>query len=279
MNPAVFFSIIIPTLNEEKYLPRLLKSLAKQTYKDFEVIVVDGRSNDKTCQVFEKLQKNLPSSRLIISENRNVAAQRNLGGKEAKGSYLVFFDADVDIQPTFLEEVHVACVKKKFPLATTYLATDSRKSVDQLMITLGNLIVELAKGINRPFSGGYNTIVKKEIFDKLHGFGENMTIGEDHDFVLRALEKNIEIIILKEPKVVFSLRRFRSEGTLQVLRKYTQAQIYSLVKGPITHELFDYPMGGHVHKRRRKKIDLTKFNTYIKTINKLQRGLINLLKE
>lgn len=275
---SVYFSIIIPTLNEEKYLPKLLKALSSQTYRDFEVILVDGNSDDKTVEVFHKFGKLLPSSQEIVSEKRNVAYQRNLGGYKACGKYLVFFDADVNISPTFMEELHLASIKKKFDLATTWIEPDSNKSIDKVMLMLGNLGQELAKIVNKQFTGGYNTICTKEVFLKLKGFAEDQMINEDHDFALRANKKNIEICILQEPKVVFSLRRFRSEGLLRVLRKYAQAELYYLLKGPITHEMFEYRMGGHVHQKRRKRIDLTKFNTYLKALKKLEKKIIKLIE-
>ena len=64
-----YFSIIIPALNEEKYISGLLKSLINQTYKEFEVILVDGMSADKTVSVFKKFQNKLPRSQYLVAEN------------------------------------------------------------------------------------------------------------------------------------------------------------------------------------------------------------------
>ncbi|KKS97967.1 MAG: family 2 glycosyl transferase [Candidatus Gottesmanbacteria bacterium GW2011_GWA2_43_14] len=274
-----YFSVIIPALNEEKYLPTILKSLTMQTFKDFEVIVVDGNSRDKTVDVFNKFRPKLPYSKILVTKRANVGFQRNSGGKEAGGKYFIFLDADVDISSTFLEEIHLASIKKGFKLATTWIMPDSRDPIDQTMILLGNLGQELSKLFNKPFSGGYNTIVKKEAFQKLKGFREDMKINEDQDFAIRAFKKNIETVILQEPKVTYSLRRFRSEGTLQVLRKYAQSNLHFYLKGPITHELFEYRMGGHVHKRRRKQLNLTKIDTYIKAMEKLEDKIVALLSE
>lgn len=280
MHEKPFFSVVIPTLNEEKYLPTILKSLGSQTFRDFEVIVIDGRSKDRTKEVFEKFASKLPFSTFVLASKTNVGHQRNLGGEKAKGRYLVFLDADTNIEETFLEEVHVAAVKKKFFLATTWIVPDSDKPMDNLMMFFGNLLSELAKEINKPFAGGYNTIVKKNIFLKLNGFREDIKISEDHDFSIRALKKNIECVILKEPRVTYSLRRFRAEGTLPVLRKYAHGQIYSLLKGPITRELFDYPMGGHVHKvKRRKKVNILKLDKYLRGMEKLEEKITKLLSE
>ena len=73
------FSVIIPTLNEEKYVGVLLNSLEKQEFKDFEVLVVDGNSKDSTCKVVRAYTKSVPNFRLIKSPKRGVAYQRNYG--------------------------------------------------------------------------------------------------------------------------------------------------------------------------------------------------------
>ena len=265
-----YFSVIIPTLNEEKYLPVLLKSLSGQTFRDYEVILVDGKSEDNTVTVFKKFEKYLPSSQSIISNKKNVSFQRNQGALKAAGKFLVFFDADVYIDKTFLEEIHLSSIKKKFKLATTYILPDSDKSADQILLLFSNLGMEISKIIKKPFLGEYGTIVDRDVFLKLNGFREDVTMSEGHDFAIRALKKNIETFVLPEPKIILSLRRFRSEGTLSVLRRISKSFIYTVLRGPITHKMFEYNMGGHVHKKRRRRIDFMKINTYIKAINRLE---------
>ncbi len=274
-----FFSVIIPALNEEKYLPKIFKSLAGQTFRDFELILVDGKSVDGTIRVFEKFKDQFPKALLITSEKRNVSYQRNLGGRAAKGEYLVFLDADVDVCETFLEEIHLAAVKQKFTLATTWIIPDSNKTIDQLMLMIANLNVEIAKVINKPFTGGYNTIVKRDFFLRLKGFREDLFISEDHDFSIRACKAGAEVVILKEPYVIWSLRRFRSEGHLGVFRKYAKASIHMLLHGPITKAIFEYPMGGHAHIKKGKKPDLIKLNTYFSAMQKLEDKIVKLLEE
>ena len=89
-------SIIIPTLNEENYLPALLNSLKGVTFP-IEIIVVDGNSDDNTATVVEKFKPfffNNSSLRLLTSK-RGIALQRNFGATEAKYDLLIFCDADI----------------------------------------------------------------------------------------------------------------------------------------------------------------------------------------
>jgi CDP-glycerol glycerophosphotransferase len=75
------FSIVIPTLNEEKFLPTLLASLARQTRTDFDVVVVDGSSQDQTVAVAKSFRSQPPKLQVVVSEKASASLQRNLGAK------------------------------------------------------------------------------------------------------------------------------------------------------------------------------------------------------
>ena len=96
---APLFSIIIPTLNEELFLPTLLVSLTEQSFGDFEVIVIDGSSADKTVAIASSFEKKLPRLEIIVSKIAGLPLQRNLGAKAARGSYFIFVDADSVLFP------------------------------------------------------------------------------------------------------------------------------------------------------------------------------------
>ena len=86
------FSIIIPTLNEERYLPNLLNDLDNQQTRNFEVIIVDGKSEDQTREEALQFARKFPF-KFIQSPKRNLSYQRNLGAKNSNGKYFFFFDA------------------------------------------------------------------------------------------------------------------------------------------------------------------------------------------
>lgn len=94
----VVLSIVIPTLNEEKYLPHLLGSLENQTFKDFEILAADANSQDATRDI-------AASHDCQIVAGGRIAQGRNAGTRQARGEYILFLDADVTVAPTFLEEL------------------------------------------------------------------------------------------------------------------------------------------------------------------------------
>jgi len=79
-------SIIIPALNEENYLPKLLGSIKKQTFKDYEVIVADAHSKDRTREIARKFGAK-------IVDGGRPANGRNIGAKAASGEFLFFFES------------------------------------------------------------------------------------------------------------------------------------------------------------------------------------------
>lgn len=102
MNKIPYFSIVIPLYNKEKYIKRTLKSVLKQTFTNFEVIIVDDGSTDNSSEII----KSINDSRicLIQQENGGPSKARNRGIQEAKGEFIAFLDADDEWLPGKLEK-------------------------------------------------------------------------------------------------------------------------------------------------------------------------------
>lgn len=99
-------SVIIPTYNEEQSVKDCLESLAKQSFGDFEVIVVDDGSTDNTATIIKSLITYHPSLiTLLLQKHKGPGAARNLGVKEARGEILVFVDADMTFDKNFLKNL------------------------------------------------------------------------------------------------------------------------------------------------------------------------------
>lgn len=234
-----FFSIIIPTLNEAVYLPRLLKDLVGQTFKDFEAIVVDAKSRDETIKKALKFE-NLLNLKIITSNKKNVAYQRNLGAKTAKSEILIFFDADTGIDKNFLEQIKRAFMTKNPDVLTTWIKEESLSERDKAIATLMNLIFELSRSLKKPAAMGSMLAVKKSALLKVGGFNSKYTFGEDSKFVQTLFKKGYKYIILRNVKYKWSLRRFKNRKTLEVVRDYILLNLGETFKSKIP----EYPMGG-----------------------------------
>ncbi len=106
------FSIIVPVYNVEKYIDDCLKSIEKQTYDDFEVIVVNDGSPDNSQSIIDKYVKKDVRFKSYIKKNGGLSDARNFGVKKARGEYLLFVDSDDDINERLLEEIDKVSDKK-----------------------------------------------------------------------------------------------------------------------------------------------------------------------
>ncbi len=97
------FSIIIPVYNVEKYLGNCLESIDRQTFRDFETILVDDGSTDASPQLCDRYAASRPNARAVHQANRGLTGARNRGLDEATGEYIVYIDSDDTLQPCALE--------------------------------------------------------------------------------------------------------------------------------------------------------------------------------
>jgi len=205
------FSIIIPTFKEETHLPLLLKSIKKQEYSDYEIIVVDNKSPDKTRAIAQKFN-------CIIVDGGMPGVARNKGSHVAKGDWLLFFDADVIIPPKFLSKL-----SKKIDLnlsiigATTYVKPISKHPFDWLFFIGGNIGTGILQYI-KPVAHGFIMIVKKDIFKSLQGFNEKLVLGEDFDLATRIGKKG-KFKVFSDLYIKVSVRRFKKEGRFKLFIK------------------------------------------------------------
>jgi glycosyltransferase involved in cell wall biosynthesis len=237
-------SIIIPCLNEEYFLPHLLKNLTSQTFKNFEVIVVDGNSEDKTVQVAQKFNKKYPL-KVLTTKTRGVSYQRNFGAKKAKSDILLFFDADTQIPPNYLKEVIQAFQNKRADFLTTYIQIDSQKFSERIFVLLTHTIFVIGKIFKSTNSYGAMQMVKKKAFFKVNGYDTKTKYGEDSQLFEKLYQQGYKYIILKNPRYFFSMRRFRNQGIFKVITQ--QFKIYtSLLKHGYHHDKLakKYQMGG-----------------------------------
>lgn len=246
-----YFSVIIPTLNEESNLPILLESLCKQTLRDFEVIVGDCGSTDKTKEKALEFVDKLPTLLFTTQPRHSIGAARNFGAKQAKGVYFVFLDADVKVEKNFLEEVkkHIECDGVDF--LTMWNRSESTRWQGRALFALLNHTMSLFAKI-KPGANGPCMIASRELFEKIRGFDPDVIFGEDFDFASRSHKAGCKFGVYKTPIIYVSTRRFEKEGFVKSLYKSLRALVHENILGPIRKPIFDYEMGGQYYKRDQK---------------------------
>lgn len=225
-------SIIIPTLDEEDYLPRLLDCLRKQKGSgDFEIIVADAGSQDKTREIAMAFGCKIVKGGLP-------ARGRNQGVKEAKGDLLLFLDADVLPEEDFLREAIEEFKKRNLDIATFSIVPLSEKKGPKIVFNFFyNYPLQVLEG--RWAHGAMGILVKRWLHQKIGGFDEKIKIGEDHHYVQRA-SKIGKFGMVKSTKIFVSLRRIKKEGWVRTGLKYSFAELHMKFKGPVKKDIFQY---------------------------------------
>lgn len=227
-------SIIIPTLNEEKYLPLLLDSLSKQTYQNFEIIVADNYSIDSTPLIVA-----MAGAKLV--EGGLPARGRNNGARFAKGEWLLFLDADVILPPDFLEKTMAEIEKSNFSVASCLVYPLSDKRIDRFLLGVTNLYTQAVKNFF-PHAPGFCIFCKKEVHQLVGGFDEKIKLGEDIDYVFRS-SKISNFGLLNTIRVPVSVRRLDKDGRFNISVKYLAAEAHIIFIGPICSNIFNYEFG------------------------------------
>ncbi len=238
----MYLSIIIPTLNEEKYLPLLLQSIKKQDFKDYEIIVADAGSTDRTIKIAKNYGCRIISGGLP-------AKGRNQGAKIAKGDLFLFLDADIIfLAPDFLGKLLKKFKKRSLDIAS-FPVSPQGKTIDRIVYKIYNSWTDLTQKF-LPHASQV-ILVKKEIHRFVKGFDEEIKIGEDHAYA-RETKKFGKFGFLGIKPILTSARRFEVDGRLKTYLKYFLAGLYIFFFGPIKSDIFKYKFGHYYCKNKRK---------------------------
>ncbi len=186
------FSVIIPLYNKEPHVKRALDSVINQTVQDFEIIVVNDGSTDKSADVVKTFSD--ARIRLINQKNAGVSVARNRGINEAKSELIAFLDADDEWMPDYLETI--LRLREKYPFAGLYATSLKTEFIDNVLMgkdeELRKLIpdeglilnffkVNLKEISHKDIFYTSSVTVPKKIFLELGGFQTGFWWGEDID--------------------------------------------------------------------------------------------------
>ncbi|MCF7917231.1 MAG: glycosyltransferase [Candidatus Omnitrophica bacterium] len=185
MDKKPSFSIIIPTYNRKQFLKIAVDSVLKQTYPNYELIIVDDGSNDST-EKFIKSYKN-PKINYYYQQNKGPASARNLGIRKAKGEFICFLDSDDRFRTD------------KLKISYRYIKENPGHKIfhsEEIWYRNGKFLSQkkehkkpngfIFKNAAKLCSISISTaVIKKEVFKKIGNFDQNLLACEDYDFWLR----------------------------------------------------------------------------------------------
>ena len=236
MDRKPFISVVIPTLNEEKYVHLPLESFTKQTYNNFEVIVTDGNSTDHTHQIAKKF-----SARVVNSNNTTVTMARQKGADAARGDIIVGADADTRYPPDHLERIvnHFADHPQVVAVGSggifeskpwwCYWGWHINYAFIEWFYRLTGIVLYLP---------AFNLSYRKSVFKKIGGYNTYLDFGGDELDILDRFKKSGKVIY--DPKLyAYPSSRRAKEGFWRLMIKHTLIDYYG---GYIVAKIFKKPL-------------------------------------
>lgn len=221
-----FFSVIVPTFNRQDFLSTCIDSVLKQTFKDFEIIVVDDGSTDNTRELLNNYYGQ--KFKYILTDHLGVSHSRNTGILNSGGEYIAFLDSDDRWD------------ERKLEMTADYIGKCPEISIfhtDEIWYRNGKLLKQKEKH-KRPSGQVYEyclplccigmstSVVKKTLFEEIGMFDEELPACEDYDFWLRACIGH-SVMLIPEPLTIKDGGRVDQLSNQPGLDKY---RIYSLEK-------------------------------------------------
>lgn len=184
--PIPMISIVIPLYNKEDCVSTTLQSVLNQSFTNFEIVVVDDGSTDKSLSIVSSLSDN--RIRLFSQNNGGPSSARNRGLKESRADYIAFIDADDIWDPNYLKEM--VFLINRFPDAVfwsfNYSVIEDRKIKDVRSKEYCGYVSENWDAFPFPFFTSASCC-RKSTMDDLGGFDERIVYGEDLDMWFRLL--------------------------------------------------------------------------------------------
>lgn len=230
-------SIVIPTLNEEKYLPGLIASIKKQSFSDYEIIVSDGGSKDNTQKIAEENNCKF----VVDTEHHHPSWQRNNGAAIATGDILLFLDADTVLQDEFLEKVIPEFISRKLIGGGFYFDFNPNSLSYRIFSWLANFFCFFRQYFS-PASVGAGLLATREAHNTIHGFDPEVLLAEDYDYCDR-LSNVGKFRMIQSCRLLYSSRRIQKEGWLKTGLSWMRMAMFTVFHRKIKNNKIKYEFG------------------------------------
>jgi glycosyltransferase involved in cell wall biosynthesis len=209
-------SVVVPALNEEKYISGCLESLTSQSFDgDYDVIVVDGGSSDRTVEIANRF-----ADHIVSSARRPVGAARNEGARLASGRIIAFIDADTIASRCWLSAIEESFKDRSTIGVTGPTLPSDGAALDLVTYRLWTIYLQkVLLSIGMPHVIGFNCAYRKAPFVRVGGFDETNLTSEDIRLALK-MRRLGRIVFQKQMFALTSARRFRKYGAAYIAGFY-----------------------------------------------------------
>ncbi len=190
-----FFSILVPTYNQTEYLRDALDSLIKQTFENWEALVVDDGSTDETFEILKEYAAKDSRFRIFRKENGGTGSALNEGLRHARGEWICWLSTD-DLFVENKLEVHKEAIElypdKKFFYSNYYVLDDDKKELIAPETSQTQYFLppfQVMGFVLNNYINGLSIAIKREVFNELGPFDETIRYGQDYDMWLRIVSK------------------------------------------------------------------------------------------
>ena len=206
-----FYSLIIPVYNRPEEIAELLQSLTKQSYSNFEVIIVEDGSTQTCKNEIEEFADKLDIS-YFLKENTGQGFSRNFGFEKAKGDYFIVFDSDCIIPGSYLQTVEDYLSKEQLDAFGGPDKADKSFTITQKAINYSMTSIFTTGGIrgNKKHAGtfhprSFNMGISREVYDRTGGYIITR-MGEDIEFSIRIINEGFKVGLIEEAFVYHKRR-------------------------------------------------------------------------
>jgi len=197
MKNGPLISIVIPALNSEKTLERCLKSIIGQSYRNYEIIIVDGGSEDRTTEIAERF-----NTKIIDANVRNISIQTNIGIANSKGDYIYRVDSDCILPSNILETAILKCENERYDGVCIFWLPDEsisfwakvRKIEKESYCENPNYVGSIKYDKN--VLGA--RFLRRDVIDSVGRFNEGVpTFGEDYEIYNKLARSNFKFAVIE----------------------------------------------------------------------------------
>ncbi len=205
-------SVVIPTYNNQATIEETLKSIVNQTFTDFEIIIVNDGSSDRTLAIINSFSESYTNIIVVNQNNQGPSKSRNNGAKIALGDYLVFIDADDKVEATYFQKaIKILDENPKLQLVYSDVEFFGVKN-GKWKLPKFELVSFLGSNCIPIFA-----VLRTSVFKNLNGFDENIDFTEDWELWIRIVS-NYDSCVYKIEEPLYFYRKSAQKTSLTDLQ-------------------------------------------------------------